>query len=128
VPANAGAPPDPELLQRKFGPLRADVLIYIIALLVVPTLALLDQHNQVASAILFGFGGLSLAYVVFEAFRSTRIERERLFVVLILTVFFMIFSESFEQAGSSMNNFTDRNIDRVFEDGTITSADAGKTI
>src|SRR4051795_9301773 len=127
-PEDAGAPPDPALLQRKIGPLRTDVLIYLIALLFVPIFALLAQHNLIASTILYGFGGLALAYVVFEAFRSTRIERERLFVVLILTVFSMLFWAYFEQAGSSMNNFTDRNIDRVFEERTITNADVGTTI
>ena len=34
---------------------------------------------------------------------------------LILTVFSLLFWAFFEQAGSSMANFIDRNIDRVFE-------------
>jgi dipeptide/tripeptide permease len=128
VPENAGAPPDPELLQRKIGPLRADVIVYLMAVLCVPMFALLTQRNQIASAILFGFGGLALAYVLFEAFRSSRVERERLFVVLTLTIFSMLFWAFFEQAGSSMNNFTDRNIDRVFEARTIATEDVGQQI
>jgi proton-dependent oligopeptide transporter, POT family len=40
----------------------------------------------------------------------------------------MLFWAYFEQAGSSMNNFTDRNIDRVFEGRSVTSQDVGTDI
>ena len=46
---------------------------------------------------------------------SRRCPRERLLVVLILTFFSMLFWSFFEQAGSSVNNFTDRNVDRVLQ-------------
>jgi POT family proton-dependent oligopeptide transporter len=51
-----------------------------------------------------------------------------MFVVLILTFFSMLFWSFFEQAGSSLNNFTDRNVDRVFEDRKIEMAEVGETI
>jgi dipeptide/tripeptide permease len=66
--------------------------------------------------------------VLLEAFRGTQIERERLFVVLILTVFSLLFWAFFEQAGSSMANFIDRNIDRVFEARRLATADVGTQI
>jgi POT family proton-dependent oligopeptide transporter len=66
--------------------------------------------------------------VLVEAFRVTKIERERLFVILIMCVFSMLFWAFFEQAGSSINNFTDRNVDRVTEARHITEADVGQTI
>jgi dipeptide/tripeptide permease len=40
----------------------------------------------------------------------------------------MLFWAYFEQAGSSMNNFTDRNVDRVFEGRSIAEKDAGSEI
>jgi POT family proton-dependent oligopeptide transporter len=40
----------------------------------------------------------------------------------------MLFWAFFEQGGSSMNNFADRNIDRVTEDRTITAAEIGSTL
>jgi POT family proton-dependent oligopeptide transporter len=49
-------------------------------------------------------------------------------VALILTFFSMLFWSFFEQAGSSINNFTDRNVDRVLEHRTLTSADVGRTL
>ena len=69
-----------------------------------------------------------LGYVLIEAFRGTVVERHRLFVVLILTLFSMLFWAYFEQSGSSMNLFTDRNVDRVFEGRKITTEDVGTTI
>ena len=48
--------------------------------------------------------------------RCSKIARgQRLFVVLILMFFSMLFWAFFEQIRSSVNNFTDRNVDRVFE-------------
>jgi hypothetical protein len=42
--------------------------------------------------------------------------------------FSMLFWAFFEQAGSSINNFTDRNVDRVIETRTATAADVGQSI
>ena len=105
-----------------------DVLVYLCALLSVPVFALLVQHNRIASRTLLGFGVLALIYLVVEAVRHTRIERERLFVVIVLTFFSMLFWAFFEQAGSSMGNFTDRNVDRVFEKRIVSKADVGTQI
>src|SRR6185503_15544133 len=63
-----------------------------------------------------------------EALRSEKVARERLFVVLVLCFFSMLFWAFFEQAGSSMNNFTDRNVDRVSESRRIAAAEVGTTI
>ncbi len=51
-----------------------------------------------------------------------------MFVVLILTFFSMLFWAFFEQAGSSINNFTDRNVDRVFTERAVGPDDLGKSI
>ena len=61
--------------------------IFVPLLLSVPVFALLVQHNTLASRTLMGFGVLALIYLLVEAVRHTRIERERLFVVLILRFF-----------------------------------------
>ena len=42
--------------------------------------------------------------------------------------FSMLFWAFFEQAGSSVNNFTDRNVDRVIECSAATANDVGKAI
>jgi POT family proton-dependent oligopeptide transporter len=56
------------------------------------------------------------------------VARHRLIVALTLMFFSMLFWSFFEQAGSSMNNFTDRNVDRVLEKREVAQADVGRTI
>ena len=51
-----------------------------------------------------------------------------MYVVLILTFFSMLFWAFFEQAGSSVNNFTDRNVDRVAEERQLAAGDVGSTL
>ena len=77
--------------------------------------------------IVAGVGGF--AYLFRESLRcESEVEKHRLWVILILMFFSMLFWAFFEQAGSSVNNFTDRNIDRVFEDRRVTESDVGQTI
>jgi POT family proton-dependent oligopeptide transporter len=89
-----------------------------------PIVALCVQHSGVAGAVLALFGGAALAFLLFEALRCERVERERLFVALVLMFFSMLFWAFFEQAGSSINNFTDRNVDRALGAGALVPASA----
>jgi POT family proton-dependent oligopeptide transporter len=93
----------------------------------VPVFAWLVSHRAIAGYVLYTVGAVALGYIIFEAVRVTRRERERLQVILIMAFFSMLFWAFFEQAGSSINNFTDRNVDRVAEARVITAADVGRT-
>ncbi len=86
------------------------------------------ETSKPAGLVLMVCGLAAAVYLAIETFRLEKVARERMFVVLILTFFSMLFWSFFEQAGSSVNNFTDRNVDRVFETWHITPADVGKTI
>lgn len=89
---------------------------------------LLTEISKPAGILLVVTGILAFGYLIVETFRLERIARERMFVVLILTFFSMLFWAFFEQAGSSVNNFTDRNVDRVAESNLITNQDVGTII
>lgn len=121
LPAGVGAPPA-EARGRPHWPVYAGVLV------AVPVFALLVQHSSVAGWMLTLFGGAAIAWLIFEAIKSSRVERERLFVVLILMFFSLLFWAFFEQAGSSINNFTDRNVDRVSEERHAAAAEVGQAI
>jgi len=108
--------------------LSAKNAVYVLSLALVPVIAGLVQHSTVANVLMIVLGLAALGVLVFEAVRANRIERQRLYVVLILMFFSMLFWSFFEQAGSSVNNFTDRNVDRVAESRVITDADVGATI
>jgi len=130
IPKSIGAPPDPAALRQKlFGFLRADHAVYLGVLISVPMFALIVQRNAIARWALIFTGAIALAYILYEAiWRSTIVERHRIFVALILIFFSLLFWAFFEQAGSSMSNFADRNIDRVLQSSKISQADVGKTI
>jgi POT family proton-dependent oligopeptide transporter len=128
LPESAGAPPDPQRLKQPIGPFTPDVLVYLGTLMSVPLFALLLQRNEIAIRIMYASGAIALAFMLYEAFRRSKVERERMFVIIVLTFFSIIFWACFEQAGSSMQNFEDRNVDRVFEGSKITESEIGTDI
>jgi proton-dependent oligopeptide transporter, POT family len=89
---------------------------------------LLEEISKPAGLILVITGLLALAYIGRESVRLPKTARQRMWVVLILTFFSMLFWSFFEQAGSSINNFTDRNVDRVREQRVIGADDVGRTL
>src|SRR5262245_25482981 len=107
LPADAGRAPA-AASGRPVAPVAIGVAIAL------PLVALCVQQSAIAGAVLAVFGGGALAFLLYEAARSPRVERDRLFVALVLMFFSMLFWAFFEQAGSSINNFTDRNVDRAF--------------
>jgi POT family proton-dependent oligopeptide transporter len=88
----------------------------------------LEEVSRPAGLVLFTSGILALVFLLRETAKLAQVARERMYVVLILTFFSMLFWAFFEQAGSSINNFTDRNVDRVSESRRITEAEVGTTI
>ncbi|HVX15519.1 MAG TPA: oligopeptide:H+ symporter [Pirellulales bacterium] len=79
------------------------------------TAVVAEEASKPAGLVLVLAGLVAAAYLGIETLRLDRVRRQRMFVVLILTFFVMLFFAFFEQAGSSLNLFTDRNVDRVFE-------------
>jgi POT family proton-dependent oligopeptide transporter len=129
LPDWAGAPPSEEALKKPvLGPISAEWAVYLGAILTVPVFALLVQKNEIAGAALTVLGVIALGFLIVEAARSEKVERDRLIVVMVMMFFSMLFWAFFEQAGSSINLFTDRNVDRVFETEWVTEAQVGTTI
>jgi POT family proton-dependent oligopeptide transporter len=83
------------------------------------------EVSKPAGLVLTLTGVFALAYIVKRARSLDPVERDRLRVVVILTFVSMLFWSFFEQAGSSLNNFTDRNVDRVGERAHVAPADVG---
>lgn len=126
LPDHVGRPPARP--GAKISAKAGEWMVYGGTFLAIPLLAFLVQRNTIAGYALTGFGILALGMIFYEAIRSKKVERERLFVVLILMFFSMLFWAFFEQAGSSINNFTDRNVDRVVGGNTFVQTDVGSTI
>ena len=86
------------------------------------------EMSRPAGLVLVLSGVLALAYLLREMAKLSKVPRQRMIVVLVLTFFSLAFWAFFEQAGSSVNNFTDRNVDRVRETRVITEAEVGSRI
>ena len=106
--------------------LNARNAVYLGTATLVPAVAILVQNNAVAGLLLTVFGGLAMFKLAADAYQAPKIERERMQVVLILMFFSMLFWAFFEQAGSSLSNFTDRNVNRVVGSEVITAAEVGQ--
>ena len=89
--------------------------IVIATVAAVLPLAYLVKNHGYAGWALNVMGVLAFGSIILAATRSNRVERGRLTVILILCFFSMLFWAFFEQAGSSVNLFTDRNVDRVVD-------------
>ena len=86
------------------------------------------EMSRPAGLLLTVSGVVALGYLLVQTFKLDKVPRERMFVVLILTFFSLTFWAFFEQGGSSVNNFTDRNVDRVAEERAIAAAEVGSVI
>ena len=115
-----GLAPDPAKLTKKIAPfLRLDHFFYGAVFLCVPVMAYLVKHNELAKWLLAAVGIGMLLYLLGFALRQEKPQRERLFVILVLFVFTVLFWTFFELAGSSINLFTDRNVNRSFAGFTL---------
>jgi POT family proton-dependent oligopeptide transporter len=106
-----GEPPDPaKLAAPMLGPLSRERVIYLCALAGLAGVWLLVQHNQLVGVGL-GLGSLAvLGYVGwFMTAKCGKVERERMILALVLIFGAVVFFTLFEQAGTSLNLFADRN-------------------
>jgi POT family proton-dependent oligopeptide transporter len=88
----------------------------------------LSEASKPAGLILILVFVVGVGYICYESFRLNTVPRQRMYVVLILTFFSMLFWALFEQAGTSVNLFTDRNVNRVQPERHITDADVHEII
>ena len=86
---------------------------YAIGLGAVAVVWLLIQYQQVIQGLLLVSGLALLGYVLYESFKLPKEPRERMFAILFLISLNPLFWGLFEQAGGSMNLYTDRYVERA---------------
>ncbi|MEQ8743732.1 peptide MFS transporter [Parasphingorhabdus sp.] len=96
----------PQLLEKS-----REFLLYGVGIIAVGAMWLLIQYQSVVGGLMLVSGVALLAYVLFEAFKLEKEPRERMFAILFLIALQPLFWGLFEQAGGSLNLFTDRYID-----------------
>jgi POT family proton-dependent oligopeptide transporter len=100
-----GEPPVPLLRPREFQ-------LYAVGVACVAMIWLLIQYQDVIGNLLLLAGLAMLAYTLYEAFKLPREPRQRIFAILFLVALNPVFWGLFEQAGGSLNLYTDRYVDR----------------
>src|SRR4029453_14053284 len=86
--------------------------LYAIGLAAVAVIWALVQYQDVIQTLLVISGIALLGYVLYEAFKLDKEPRERIFAILFLIALNPLFWGLFEQAGGSINLYTDRFVDR----------------
>jgi proton-dependent oligopeptide transporter, POT family len=114
-------PPDPERLKKPLvAGLSHQVTVYVGSALAVLVAWQLVQRSVIVGWILSGIGIVVVAGLVgYMLKKIDQPARDKMLVAMILIGFNVVFWAFFEQAGSSMNLFTDRNVDRAIFGWTI---------
>ena len=119
-----GEPPDPQALaQPYFGSLSKEMCLYLTSLLGLIVLWFLVQRHEIVGGVLMVASVLALGYLAYlMRTQLSREESHRLILALILISAAVIFWTLFEQAGSSLNQFANRNTELSLFGVSITAA------
>lgn len=109
-----GGVPAKESLAQKFCGLSKEIWIYALCVISTFGIALLVKHYEIMSYVIFPLSLAILGFIFVIALRSSKVERDRLFVILILLLFITLFWTFFEQAGSSLTLYASENVNRNF--------------
>lgn len=119
------APPNPEKLNSKvFGPLSQYHLTLIGLIAAVPVIYLLVRFNSVVGYLLLATAIFVVVTLINAGIKGDKILLHRMIAFIILLMFNVVFWACFEQAGTSLTLFADRNINRQignFEMGAPTT-------
>ena len=114
------APRPAELSRPTVGPLTREHLIYAGGIAGVGLVYLLVHHNTLVGWLLAAGSAGVLGYIGWHmATKAGKVERERLALALLLVVGYMVFMTLFEQAGSSLQTYADRNVNLSLLSGPV---------
>ncbi len=109
-----GEPPDPAHLTLRRAGIPLEWWIYAASFASVAAVWVMIQYQDVVGWLLAISGLLLVGYVLYVAVtRLTVQERDRIFAATYLMIGSILFWALFEQAGSSLNLYTDRYVDRA---------------
>lgn len=107
-----GEAPDPAKLKQKVAGVPLEWLLYGVGLAGVGVIWAMIQFQEAVGWILLASGIALLIYVLIEAFKLDNEARDRVFAMIFFILLMPLFWGLFEQAGGSMNLFTDRYVDK----------------
>ena len=107
-----GEAPNPARLHERIMGLKLEWLLYLLGFAAIGGIWLLIQYQGFYGWLLLIMGSLLLLFVLIEAFKLDPHARDRIFAIIFLIALQPVFWGLFEQAGGSLNLFTDRFVDR----------------
>ena len=110
--ARGEAPNPARLDERVLGFLKLEWFLYLLGFAAVGGIWLLIQYQGFYGWLLLIMGTMLLLFVLYEAFKLDPQARDRIFAIIFLIALQPVFWGLFEQAGGSLNLFTDRYVDR----------------
>ena len=120
-----GLPPNKEKLMKPVvGPLNRFHLTILATIAVVPLFYLLLSNSSIVGYLLVATAAYVLYLLINAGIKGGTVLRDRMIILVLLMFFNIVFWACFEQAGSSLTLFADRNIDRVvfgYEMGAATT-------
>jgi POT family proton-dependent oligopeptide transporter len=108
-----GESPDPERLTKKTAGISFEWILYGLSLASIAVIWVLIQYQNLIGTLLLASGSVLLLYIIISAFRLEKEDRDRIFAIIFLIALQPVFWGLFEQAGGSLNLFTDRYVDRA---------------
>ncbi len=108
-----GEPADPQRLEQPVFGVKFEWLLYALGLAAVGLVWILIQYQALVGTLLGVAGAILVGYVLFTAVaKLPSDDRDRIFAAMFLIFGSILFWALFEQAGSSLNLYTDRSVDR----------------
>ncbi len=87
-----------------------DIMVYAGSLLIIPLILKLVSVSQYTDLFMYIVGPLTLIYILYEAMKYNKVERQKLMAAMIFIIFSIFFWAFFEQAGGSLNLFAEHNL------------------
>lgn len=90
--------------------MRNDLLVYAGSLLIIPLIYLLVKNSEYTDYFMYTVGPLAFLYIVYEAMKFGKAERQKLAAAMVFILFSVFFWAFFEQAGGSLSLFARYNL------------------
>ncbi|WP_172916116.1 peptide MFS transporter [Capnocytophaga canimorsus] len=110
---NIGLAPDEKPAKNVVNFVPNSILPYVAAAVMVGCSLLLIQHETIVDYMLGALAVIIIGYLLFQASKMELVAKQRIWVVVLLLLFTTIFWTFFELAGSALNLFTARNVDKM---------------
>jgi POT family proton-dependent oligopeptide transporter len=111
--AHISVPPSPGTLHQPFfGPLSPFTAVIVGCVALVPVLYFLLRNTDIAGYVLLVVAVFVIGSLIRRGIADGTVQLHRMFGFIILMLFNVVFWACFEQAGSSLTLFAERNVDR----------------